>query len=125
MWRKLALSTWVGLLTLTAVAAEPPLPRREPPPIPRQEREYRDRDGRQVWRYSANGGGTFNHMRGRKWMEYRNAGEPVPFREVTRTQDYVELFDDARQLPVRLYPDKCYLNLEGQGWAVCYEGRWE
>src|SRR5262249_31208012 len=36
MWQKLSLSTLVGLLTLTAVAAEPPWPRRQPPPIPPQ-----------------------------------------------------------------------------------------
>ena len=125
MWSKLGLSTFVGLLTLTAVAAQPPYPRRAPPPIPRQEREYREQDGRHVFRYDKNGGGTYQQIRGRKWMEYRNNNEPIPFREVARTRDYVELYDEGRNLGIRLYEDKCYARPEDRGWVYWYDGRWE
>ena len=125
MWGKFGLSTFVGLLTLTTVAAQPPYPRRVPPPIPRQEREYREQDRRRSWRYEKNGGGTYTHIRGRKWMEYRNSGEPIPFREVARTPDYVELYDEGRDLFARLYEDRCYVRYEGRDWTYWYDGNWE
>jgi hypothetical protein len=125
MWRKLGLSTLAGLLTLTTVAAQPPYPRRVPPPIPPQERGYRQRDTRASWHYFGNGGGAFQRVRGRQWAEYRTLYQPVAFRETARTRDYVELYDDERDLYVRLYPDKAYVKLPGQDWAVAYDGRWE
>jgi hypothetical protein len=116
------LSTLIALLALTTVAAQPPWLRRVPPPIPRQERE---RDSREVWRYFANGGGAFQRVRGRQWAEYRNTGDPIYYREVARTPEFVELFDQGRSLGVRLYPDKAYQNNGYEGWTPVYDGRWE
>jgi len=122
------LSTLIALLALTTVGAQPPgrtRPRRDPPPIPRQERDYRERDSREVWRYSANGGGSFERVRGHQWAEYRNTGEPIYYREVARTPEYVELFYRERNLRLRIYPDRTYQNNGSEGWTGVYDGRWE
>ena len=130
MWHKLCLSTVLGLMVATTVAAQPPWPqryppRREPPPIPRQEQRYRSRDSREVWRYSANRGGSFEHLRGRQWAEFRTIGEPLYYREVARTPEYVELYDEGRELSVRIYPDRLYTN-DGSGeWSAGLDGQWE
>ena len=125
MWHKLGLSTLIALLALTTIGAQPPRPRREPPPIPPQERQYRERDSREVWRYFANGGGAFQRVRDRQWAEYRNTGDPIYFREVARTPEYVELFDPGRNLSIRIYPDRTYQNNGYEGWTGVYDGRWE
>ena len=49
---------------------------------------------------------------------------PVPFREVRRTRDFVELFDENRRLPVRIHDDALFQDL-GYGWQVVLRGRWE
>ena len=131
MWHKLSLSALLAVVPLVSVGAQPPWepryppPRREVPPIPRQERGYRERDSREVWRYFANRGGTFQRVRGREWAEYRNIGDPLYYREVRRTPDYVELYDEGRDLSVRIYPDKLYQNNGYEGWTPAYDGRWE
>src|SRR5689334_9589399 len=96
MWHKLSLSALLALIPLAGIAQPPDYPRRRPPPIPRQEREFRPQARGEVWRYFANGGGTFQRVRGRQWAENRNYGEPIYYREVARTSEYVELFDEGR-----------------------------
>src|SRR6266540_1230823 len=123
MWHKLSLSALLALVPLVSAEAQPP--RREVPPIPRQERDLRERDGREVWRYVANGGGAFQRVRGREWAEYRNNGDPIWHREVGRTPEYVELYDSGRRLGVRIYTDKSYQNNGYEGWTPVYDGRWE
>lgn len=70
-----------------------------------------DSDGsvrsRSYWVYE---GGWFIRSNGRTWYElneltYRKFGEPVTFHEVRRTNGYVELYDEARQVAVRLHDE--------------------
>jgi hypothetical protein len=91
------------------------------PPYPRRNRE----DGRQVWTYGVDGGGRFEHMRGDRWVQVRDvSGPPLYYRETNRTSDYVELYDQSRDLYVRLYDDVLYQNPNGQGWGVGFQGNW-
>jgi len=47
--------------------------------------------------------GTFHLIRPGIWKEERDNGSPFNFIEVTRTTDYIELYDADRDLKARLY----------------------
>jgi hypothetical protein len=132
MLRKLTLT---AILALLAAAPAPAQDYRERPREPdrgrsydRDRRDRRDRrpvrDERNVWRYFDDGGGTFEHTRGDQWVQYRRSGGPLTYREVARRPDYVEIYDENRDLPVRLYNDRLYQD-NGDGFTPMFEGRWE
>jgi hypothetical protein len=50
---------------------------------------------------------------------------PCYFREVARTPDYVELYDESRGMGVRLYDNAMYYNPDGGQWRGPLAGYWE
>ena len=57
-------------------------------------------DSRGVFTYTK---GNFTRVARRSWEERRDDGSRTKFAEVGRTDDYVELYDEERDLNVRLY----------------------
>ncbi len=70
---------------------------------------------------------------GRSWYElneltYRKLGGPATFREVRRTGEYVELYDEGRGVAVRLYDEDSEVRLSHHTdapWEPLYRGRWK
>ena len=133
MWQKLTLTALLALLVSSPAPAQyPDRDRDRPPPLPepvQRDRDRRDddfrRDPRQVWRYDVGNGGLFKHLRSGTWVEERNGyREPLKYREVRRTSEYVELFDDVRNLHVRLTGDMLYQRPAGTYWVTGYGGYW-
>ena len=121
MFRHLTLSALLALATLAPAWADDF----------RQPRRYderprvRSRDDRRVWRYDVDGGGSFEKQRGDRWVQYRNSGTPIQYRETDRTRDYVELYDSRRRMYVRLHDDTWYQNDPSTGWIAGAAGRWD
>jgi hypothetical protein len=140
MWRTIPLTGLLALFTGGPARAQYPYRDRYPPPPP--ERAWRDRDrdydrrdydrrdydrreGRQAWRYENGTGGVFERIRGDEWLERRNGyRDPIRFREVRRTPDYVELYDRGRNLYVRIFDDALDQRTEGTDWQEVFQGRW-
>src|SRR5262249_24081846 len=88
----------------------------------RSRYQERYRDDRTVWRH---GNGSFEKQRGNRWLEFRANGRPIPWREVDRTRDFVELYDANRDMYVRLHDDACYQRTRRSGWTISSEGGWD
>jgi hypothetical protein len=59
------------------------------------------------------------------WVETRSDNLTMRFQEVARTDEYVELYDPARQLYVRLLADHMEWKREGQEWFRGQDGKWD
>src|SRR5262245_47576563 len=135
MLARLSLAALLGLTLLAPAEAQdrwrppdpyPRYPGRTRDPYPRQEDRYVPRDGREVWRYNSfEWGGTFERTRGDLWIQNRINMNPAYFREVARTPEYVELYDDSRGMAVRLHADAMYYNPDGRQWRGPHAGYWE
>ena len=84
-------------------------------------------DTRAYWAYE---GGWFAKLKDGSWYElneqtYRVADKPSKFKEIGRTNGYVELYDDSRGMGVRLYDNAMYYNPDGRGWRGPHAGFWE
>lgn len=93
-----------------------------PPQYPQQAPQQ---DPRQSWSYGTGVGGTFQHTQGNQWQELRNGLDPIPFVEVTRTPQYVEITDPQRNLGVRLYPDQLWQTTPQGTWEPVQPGQWD
>lgn len=82
---------------------------------------------RAVWSYPANAegqSGTLRQLDAGNWQEARSDGVTYEFTEVSRTDDHVELFDQSRQLYVRLYDDRMEWRRSGE-WLQGQAGAWQ
>jgi hypothetical protein len=70
------------------------------------------------------GNGAFKPDQGSTWVE-RNWTGQYHFREVARTAQYVELYDQSRQVTVRLYAGESYYKTPQTNWVRLYHGRWD
>lgn len=80
---------------------------------------------RKLWAFRT---GLFKHIREGYWMEFGYLGGHFSFKETARTPDYVELFDQNRQLTLRIYGE-CFGKLfyktpDMRQWALMYDGQW-
>jgi hypothetical protein len=130
MWHKLALTALFALVAIGPAPAQYP-DRDRPPPVPEWVRRDRDRqddhrrDRRHVWRYDVGNGGLFRQVWSGSWIEERNGyRDPLRYREVRRTPDFVELFDSTRNLYVRLTDNMLYQRPGGTDWVTGYPGYW-
>ena len=84
---------------------------------------------RAYWVYE---GGWFVKTHGRSWYElneltYRKLDAPAMFEEVRRTKEYVELYDEDREVAVRLHNEDSAVRLSRHSdapWEPLYRGRW-
>jgi hypothetical protein len=78
---------------------------------------------RTLWVYE---GGSFQKVGERKWIEFDSSGNrKFEFKEVERTDHYVELHDTQRKLIARFYFDHQKYKGEGEnGWREGYKGHW-
>lgn len=80
---------------------------------------------RQEWSYRA---GVFKNVGPDKWTEIGDNGGKFYFREVTRNPDYVELYEEDRQLTLRIYGQsfsKLFYKMPNmRQWALMYDGKW-
>jgi hypothetical protein len=58
-------------------------------------------------------------------VETRSDNLTIPFQEVERTGEYVDIYDPARRLNVRLYADRMEWKKEGQEWFRGQDGSWD
>jgi hypothetical protein len=88
-------------------------------------------DNRRFWRYNAGaGGGYFRVLANGKWEEIAGTDEPGALRgiweELSRTADYVELFDPKRNYKTRLGAGKAWLASGKHGtYGPSPHGDWE
>ena len=123
MLQKLALSSLLALVTLTPAWADDYRGDRQPRRSDERERSReRSRDDRTVWLHA---GGSFEKQRGDRWLEFRANGDPIRWREVDRTRDFVELYDPNRDMYVRLHDDAYYQRTRRTGWTRSTEGYWD
>ena len=86
-----------------------------------------DQIERTLWVYEA---GWFEKKEGTSWIEvnrdiYNRAGK-VDFKEVHRSDRFVEIYDSARKLTVRLSETRMEWREDGhEEWNLLYEGRWK
>jgi hypothetical protein len=87
-------------------------------------------DTRTYWVYE---GGWFAKSKDGSWYElneftYRKLGKPSKFKEVKRTKDYVELYDEDRKVAVRLSEKGSEVQLSDRAdaaWGKLYAGCWK
>jgi hypothetical protein len=81
-------------------------------------------DGRALWLYGSHGEGRFEQLENGTWIEV-NATGTFRYHEIGRTPEYVELYDQDRDVWVRL-TDRRLFSRGGSGgrWDVGYPGRW-
>jgi hypothetical protein len=87
-------------------------------------------ESRKMWAYE---GGWFAQDKGEMWYEMNEEihrkGKPLLFREVKRTNEYIELYDADRKIGVRLYEDRLEFRPDADGkdaeWKLLYKGRWK
>lgn len=85
-----------------------------------EQRRYRQRDdNRHTFVYS---GGSFSQQRDGTWVESNRTGEYY-FREVNRTAEHIELFDEDRNAGALLGMNMSYYDDNGR-WRPLYAGRW-
>lgn len=85
---------------------------------------------RTYWAYE---GGWFAKLKDDSWYElneltYRKLGKPSQFREVKRTKQYVELYDEGRKVGIRLFEKEAQVrnsDREDAAWQKLYTGRWK
>jgi hypothetical protein len=131
MWSKLMSMALAGTL-LCATASQAQDWRRFPPDgryyRPYQSRAYERApamDGRHVFVYQANGGGSFEDMGGGRWVE-NTINNRMFYRETARNPEYIELLDPGRQVYVRLYDTTSYQSSpETGGGGPLYDGYWQ
>lgn len=87
-------------------------------------------DSRHYWAYgsgwfTANGQGGWEEVN----EETRRRGQPWWFRETTRTEEYVELYDQSRQVTVRLTTMAMLVRWDRDGtnarWEEYHKGQWQ
>lgn len=81
---------------------------------------------RSIWSYN-NGAGSFARANSPgQWVENTHLGTVYTFTEVRRTGDFIELYDGARVLWIRLYHDACYIQHQGTNgrFNLLYYGNW-
>jgi hypothetical protein len=76
---------------------------------------------RDLWRH---GKGAFVNSRGNEWVEKAPDGSTYYFKERTRTEAYILLFDSSRDCFVRLYNDHCLVKFGSGRYEEYYRGRW-
>jgi hypothetical protein len=125
MWHKSILTLALGFTLLAPVEAQEWRTPSTRPKLPFPAGvEPRMPDGRQVWIYSAEGGGQFVGSRG-LWTQYRADGTQARYREVARSADFVEIYDDYNLVALRLTNTSLYRNQGGQGWVPWFAGYWQ
>jgi hypothetical protein len=70
------------------------------------------------WSYQ---GGEFVQQGG-NWVEYQNGRAVFTFREIGRSSDAVDLYDDSRKMNVRLTADEMHLKQPNTNWIHMYNG---
>jgi hypothetical protein len=78
-------------------------------------------DGRELWKHSA---GVFRWSSGRDWSEQAQDG-PHRYREVQRTEEFVELQDKDRPIKVWLYENRSEAEMNGTVRVDLYQGAWD
>jgi hypothetical protein len=79
-------------------------------------------EARARWQYD---NGQFEQLTGSNWLETDDTGGRAEFREVTRNMDYIELYDQSRDIAVRLYARQMYLKQPGeQQFQYFRNGQW-
>src|SRR5262249_61022824 len=76
---------------------------------------------RGLWSHSR---GVFVNTKGLDWVEKATDGGVYYFKERTRTEDYVLLYDASRDCFVRLYNDRCLVKFGSDRYEEYYRGRW-
>lgn len=79
-------------------------------------------DSRYYWTYKD---GHFKNASGATWEEYQAGKKAFTFAESSRTAEFVELFDQGRQVGVRLHDDHSLIKLAGGAWGNLYPGKWD
>src|SRR4051794_35820635 len=86
-------------------------------------------DTREYWVYE---GGWFAKAKDGSWYELneetqRKQGKPSQFKEVKRTKEYVELYDETRKVGVRISEAVSEARWDADGkdaeWKLLYKGR--
>lgn len=87
-------------------------------------------ESRTVWAYE---GGWFQHVEGQKWEELNfkilvfgvNKGEPVPFQEVSRTEEEIVIRDPKRGMLMQLTATRSSWKRDNEeSWHPFIAGRW-
>lgn len=85
-------------------------------------------DARTYWAYE---GGWFAQSKDGSWYElneltHRKLGKPSTFKEVKRTKQYVELYDEGRGVGIRLSASEAQVrDADGARWTRLYGGSWK
>ncbi len=82
-------------------------------------------DGRRLWVYGSQGEGSFRQLNDGSWVESNYSGQYY-YRELGRTQQFVDLFDANRNVFVRIQDGMMFSH--GMGtyrWNPGYVGHWE
>jgi hypothetical protein len=80
---------------------------------------------RKTWIYEKSGGGYFEKTGEKEWTEY-TTDSTYTFREITRTEDYIQLYDASRKMSIRLYSDRALMAFPGSGgWLDHSTGAWK
>jgi len=69
--------------------------------------------------------GSISQQDASNWVETRSDNRSMRFTEVARTDEHVELFDEQRQLYVRLLADHMEWRRDGQEWFRGQDGSWD
>lgn len=72
------------------------------------------------WHYN---GGNFETQNRRDWIENQNGRIAFRFREISRSNDAIELFDDSRQMTVRLTATTMHWKQPNTNWNFLYNGQ--
>jgi hypothetical protein len=89
-------------------------------------------EDRSIWqgKYSASERASFAHVEGDNWIEINRSGSGtvrIPYREVTRTADFIELEMIGRPLyRIRVYSDRIETKSTSRAdrWIEIATGRW-
>jgi hypothetical protein len=80
---------------------------------------------RKQWAYRT---GVFKEAEQGNWTELASNGDKYSFKEVKRTDDYVELYGERRELTLRIYGGTYsrmfYKMPKMRNWALMYDGKW-
>jgi hypothetical protein len=80
---------------------------------------------RNQWKYRT---GIFKAVDKGNWIEFPDNGGKYNFKEVARKADYVELYEQERQLTLRIYgatySKMFYKTPKMRNWALMYDGNW-
>jgi hypothetical protein len=83
-------------------------------------------DGQWTYERSPEGlSGVVQEMHGGIWIETRGDGVVFRFTEKARGPEFVELFDESRQLQVRLYDDRMEWRRDNLDWVRGQSGEWK